>query len=210
MIANRTTKRRGYTLSEVLLVLGVIAGVAALAQPALRSSLGDSRLRSAARQVRTELAKARLKAMQSGLAQCFRYQLDNRKFEVVPAETMADELNGSASADDTFLQQTASLDQTAGSQTANSGLQSETEPAVAKVVQQDLPDGVMFDPVEEHLTAAVDEEGWSDPIVFYPNGRAADATIRLRGERGAVVDVSLRGLTGVATASKPRHEKAIQ
>jgi prepilin-type N-terminal cleavage/methylation domain-containing protein len=202
MIANRTTKRRGYTLSEVLLVLGVIAGVAALAQPALRSSLGDSRLRSAARQVRTELAKARLKAMQSGLAQCFRYQLDNRKFEVIPAEAMSEELNGSVNSDDTSLQQTASVEPAA--------LQPEVEPAAAKVVQQDLPDGVMFDPVEEHLTAAVDEEGWSDPIVFYPNGRAADATIRLRGERGAVVDVSLRGLTGVATASKPRHEKALQ
>jgi Tfp pilus assembly protein FimT len=209
MIVNRSTRRSGYTLSEVLLVLGVIAGVAALAQPALRSSLGDSRLRSAARQVRTELAKARLKAMQSGLAQCFRYQLDNGRFEVIPAEAMAEELNGTFNSGDSSQQQMASLE-TTGPQNASSGLQPEAEPAAAKVVQQDLPDGVLFDPVEEHLTAAVDEEGWSDPIVFYPNGRAADATIRLRGERGAVVDVSLRGLTGVATASKPRHEKALQ
>jgi prepilin-type N-terminal cleavage/methylation domain-containing protein len=210
MMANTATKRRGYTLSEVLLVLGVIAGVAALAQPALRSSLGDSRLRSAARQVRTELAKTRLKAMQSGLAQCFRYQLDHSRFEVIPADTIANDLNGSANSDDTAIHSAAALEQTAGTQNASPGLQPEMEPAAAKVVQQDLPDGVMFGPIEEHLTAAVDEEGWSDPIVFYPNGRAADATIRLRGERGAVVDVSLRGLTGVATASKPRHEKALQ
>ncbi len=48
MKATHSDDATGYTLSEVLLVLGVIATVAALAQPALRSSLGDSRLRSAA------------------------------------------------------------------------------------------------------------------------------------------------------------------
>ena len=55
-----------------------------------------------------------------------------------------------------------------------------------------------------------DEEGWSDPIVFYPNGRTENAHIRIKGERNAVVDVSLRGLTGVATAGKPRHEEEVR
>ena len=54
------------------------------------------------------------------------------------------------------------------------------------------------------------EEGWSDPIVFYPNGRTENAHIRIKGERNAVVDVSLRGLTGVATAGKPRHEEEVR
>ncbi len=67
-----------------------------------------------------------------------------------------------------------------------------------------------FEPVEEHLTAAIDEDGWSQPIVFQPNGRTNNAQIRLRGERDAVVDVSLRGLTGVATSGRPRHNEAIR
>ncbi len=197
--------RRGYTLSEVLLVLGVIATVAAMAQPALRSSLGDSRLRSAARQVRTELAKTRLKAMQSGMAQRFRYQAEHNRFEIAPANFDAGE---------------ASLGTEPSSKPGNASVPTDRAAAAdiagpaalpgSRTIYQQLPDGVLFDPVEAHLTAVIDEEGWSAPIVFYPNGRAADATIRLRGERGAVVDVSLRGLTGVATASKPRHEKAIQ
>ena len=48
-------------------------------------ALGDSRLRSAAKLVRVELAKARLKAMQSGIAQQFRYQLGKNRFQIVPA-----------------------------------------------------------------------------------------------------------------------------
>ncbi len=194
-------KRGGYTLSEVLLVLGVIAGVAALAQPALRSSLGDSRLRSAARQVRTELAKTRLRAMQSGTAQLFRYQVERNCFEIVPADFDSEErIEGVPSAADLAAAVPASP-----APSADAVAQPRTEP-----VQRELPEGVSFGPIEERRTAEIDEEGWTEPIVFYPNGRAADATIRLRGERGAVVDVSLRGLTGVATASKPRHEKAFQ
>ncbi len=192
-----STTRCGYTLSEVLLVLGIIAGVAALAQPALRSSLGDSRLRSAARQLRAELAKTRLRAMQSGTAQRFRYQVDCNRFETAPANCDAENdrsLNGE------MTEPLAALD----------GQESAAQTRGSRSIVQELPDGVNFEPVVEHRTAYVDEEGWSDPIVFYPNGRAADATIRLRGERDTLVDVSLRGLTGVATAGKPRREKALQ
>ncbi len=205
MYATPLTKRRGYTLSEVLLVLGVIATVAAMAQPALRSSLGDSRLRSAARQVRTELAKTRLRAMQSGMAQRFRYQVEHNCFEIAPVNFNAEDASG-----DTESSYRPGAEPVSTDRAVVAGSAPPAPLPGSQAVQQELPDGVLFDPAEAHLTAVIDEEGWSAPIVFYPNGRAADATIRLRGERGAVVDVSLRGLTGVATASKPRHEKAIQ
>lgn len=193
MHGTRIGKRRGYTLSEMLVVLGLLVMVAALAQPALRSALGDSRLRSAARQVRAELAKTRLRAMQSGTAQRFRYQPGAGRFEVAPANYDAEtELT------------TVSNERRTAEVSAEEKLPTPGE----NVVEQDLPDGVAFECGEESEEIAVDEEGWSEPIVFYPNGRTADARIRLRGERNAVVDLSLRGLTGVATASKPRHEEA--
>jgi prepilin-type N-terminal cleavage/methylation domain-containing protein len=77
-------QRRGFTLSEMLVVLGILVVITAVAQPAIRATLSDNRLRSAGRQVRIELAKARLKAVQSGVAQRFRYQLGKNRFEVVP------------------------------------------------------------------------------------------------------------------------------
>jgi prepilin-type N-terminal cleavage/methylation domain-containing protein len=193
---SKAAARRGYTLSEVLVVLGLIVTAAALAQPALRATLGDSRLRSAARQVRTELAKTRLRAMQSGSAQRFRFQEGKNRFEVAPANFDAEaELSGASTS-------RRDAPDRAGQQ------ESPAMQAGADVVVQELPDGVSFGPVAEQLTSQVDEEGWSEPIVFYPNGRAADAKIQLHGERNAVVEVSLRGLTGVATATRPRHEKA--
>jgi len=202
MQATHSMKRRGYTLSEVLLVLGLLAAVAALAQPALRSSLGDSRLRSAARQIRTELAKTRLRAMQSGTAQRFRYQVEHNCFEITPANFDSGEIGSGT-------EPPATVPSPGDRAVAAEDTSTKPLPGT-QAVHLELPEGVFFDPAEAHLTALIDEEGWSAPIVFYPNGRAADATIRLRGERGAVVDVSLRGLTGVATASKPRHEKALQ
>jgi hypothetical protein len=78
--------------------------------------------------------------------------------------------------------------------------------------EQDLPQGVSFEhdePEEVQGASAVGEDGWSDPIVFYPNGRTENAHIRLKGEHHAFIEVSLRGLTGVATSGKPRHEEEL-
>jgi len=171
-------------------------------RPAVRMALGDSRLRSAARQVRAELAKTRLRAMQSGIARRFRYQLGENRFETAPAGFDAEAEAAGSYADHADRRQTADRNR-------GDSIETETSDPASRVVMLELPEGVSFEPADQDLesTDDDDEEGWSSPIVFYPNGRAADAKIRLRGERNAVVDVSLRGLTGVATAGRPRHEK---
>jgi prepilin-type N-terminal cleavage/methylation domain-containing protein len=81
---NDRISRSGYTLSEMLVVLSVLVTVTALSQPALREALRDSRLRSAAKLVRVELAKARLNAMKTGIALQFRYKVGQGRFEVGP------------------------------------------------------------------------------------------------------------------------------
>ncbi len=200
MRQSNATTRGGYTLSEVLVVLGVLVTVAALAQPALRTALGDSRLRSAARQVRAELAKTRLRAMQSGIAQRFRYQAGKNRFEIAPAAFDAD------------AESTGEFASGRDVAAYRAGDQAETEAIRPgrNVVVQELPEGVSFESAEERLDSHLDDDGWSAPIVFHPNGRAADARIRLRGERDVIIDVALRGLTGVVTAGKPRHEEALR
>ena len=44
---------------------------------------------------------------------------------------------------------------------------------------------------------------WSEPIRFRPSGRTEDQKIRLAGQRDFVVDVTLRGLTSMASYSPP-------
>ena len=41
-------------------------------------------------------------------------------------------------------------------------------------------------------------EGWSPPVLFYPDGTASDASVLLSNERGLTLRVTLRGLTGIA------------
>jgi prepilin-type N-terminal cleavage/methylation domain-containing protein len=200
-------RRHGFTLSEMLVVLGILVTVTALAQPALRGALGDSRLRSAAKLVRVELSKARLRAMQSGIAQQFRYQLGKNRFQIVPAVAVEQaELGRTGRKTGRDDARSARTDRQAV--TAEAG----TAGAPEELPSQELPDGICFEPavVEPSAVVAGSEEGWSDPIVFYPNGRTKNAQIRIKGERNTVVDVSLRGLTGVATAGKPRHEEELR
>ncbi len=44
---------------------------------------------------------------------------------------------------------------------------------------------------------------WSEPILFLPNGRTEDATIRLSGPRDFYVDLKIRGLTGAISYTAP-------
>lgn len=192
------TSRSGFTLSELLVVLGLLVAVTAATQPLLRGALCDSRLRSAAKLVRVELAKARLKAMQSGVAQQFRHELGKSRFEVASAMPSDDEGPGADSSRD--RQRTASASE------------SSQGDAGEDVLELSLPEGVCFEePLEEAAESiAATEDGWSEPIVFYPNGRTASAHFRLKGAGNAYVEVSLRGLTGVATAGKLRHEEELR
>lgn len=40
---------------------------------------------------------------------------------------------------------------------------------------------------------------WSQPIIFWPNGRSQNARVQLRDERDYSISVDLRGLTGIAS-----------
>ena len=211
--SRRSPKRAGYTLTEMLVVAGVVAALAALSWPVLRRPLNKSRLRAAAKQVRIELAKTRLKAIQTGVTHRFRYQPGNNVFEIAPLQTE----NGAETPAYGWVEDDTSH---AGSPVNSAGASSPEEQAVHK----QLPDGVLF--VDPSLTAemsdvdqprpepeavtAVDEPDWSAPIIFHPNGRAKDAHIVLLGQRDFQIGVTLRGLTGVvAIGELQRREEGL-
>lgn len=53
------------------------------------------------------------------------------------------------------------------------------------------------DPMEQ--TGQWQSDNWSEPIVFYPNGRTSDAEIELAGDRDYRIQLTLRGITGAIT-----------
>jgi prepilin-type N-terminal cleavage/methylation domain-containing protein len=203
----RAPAPRGYTLLEMLVVLAVLALLCSLSWPAVHGMFGKGELREAAKQVRVALVKARLGAIESGVAQRFRYLPGTERFEVAPLPTSLDEEKTAAP---WRFRPRASAD----------------EP-----IQGFLPKGVIFeeydprhDPGNDSRVAAPvsalpragaqpqvsplpqsgegpgvrgrDDANWSAPIVFFPNGRSVNARIRLAGPRGLWIEVTLRGTNG--------------
>lgn len=195
------TRARGYTLVEMIVVVAIVASLAALSLPALRRPLGKSELRAAAKQLANELLRARLAAIESGVAQQFRFQPGKGRFEISPRPVSG----GGTSLPFTTVAMAVSpltADQLA-----------QDEPRVS-----DLPAHVSFfgqkkaetSPTDLTLTLQPDSSQWSTPIVFHPNGRTTHARIRLSGDRGFFVDVTLRGLTGETAIGRLFREEPSQ
>jgi len=207
-----TTNRGGYTLFEMLMVQALLVVMVAASWPALRSPLGKSQLVDAARQIRVELVKARHKAIETGVAQQFRYQPGTNVFEVAPVTHTA--------AAGQRADQARDFDDLAG---ASDDSASGEESSASRSVRRHLPSDVTFcdatapelagdaerdAPADARLQASAwstGDEEWSAPILFHPNGRTSNAKVRLRGKGNFEIEVALRGLTGIPTIGETQR-----
>ena len=182
---NHRSSRDAFTLLELLIVLAVLAGMAALSWPAVSGLLAKSEIRSAAKQVRAALTRARLDAMESGTVHQFRYQAGTGRFEIAAVTGPANE-------------------------GPESGLSGPVDREASENAENTLPSGVCFESpggYEDGLGFAKPavlpgEERWSAPLLFFPNGRTSSAKLRLRGRRDYSLQLSLRGVTGTVTLGK--------
>jgi type II secretion system protein H len=171
-------KTQGFSLLELLIVVAILALVLGLSVPALRKFSRKSQLVDAARQLRITLLKARLGAIESGRPLSFCYRGGTCEYEISAAAKAGLPEQGSG------------------------GLS--TFGSIGKPVEQhELPSDVRFVeqdclPLPRSESAAAESEvgaAWSDPIIFFPNGRATSTRLRLANQR-YWVDVTVRGLTG--------------
>lgn len=184
------------TLLELLLVLCLLVILAALAWPALDRPLATQRLRKAADSLRAEWGRARVEAMSSGQTFIFRCTPESGRYSV-------ESFLGPEAAPDTAL-----LEETDGS--------GDREQALADVHwhERSLPEGILFaagriafdgrsqmvQSEEESLGAT--EATRTEPILFYPDGTTSTAQVLLKNEHGSLIELSLRGLTGVVTVGE--------
>ncbi len=180
--------RFAYTLLEMLIVLAVVAVLATLSWPAVRGMLRRDELRSAAKQVRAALTKARLNAMETGVSYRFRYRPGTGRFEVGPLPASLDEEDISSASARTRQRR----DEVPAEDAISGAWFAESASA------RDGSDTPAPRPTN-------DDAGWSAPTVFFPNGRSSNARIRLAGADGFSVEVSLRGLTGSTRISPPER-----
>jgi len=183
---------------EMMLVLAVLVGVAALVWPALQGPLDDQRLLKSADLIRAQWTRARVKAMKDGRLYVFRYVTASAEYAVEPWSGEVDTVEASTTA---TTEQSAAMPRS-----------TDEKPHPLGVAGQRLPDGIQFfsgetqtDARSAEVTAdgstALSSAGGPPPIVFYPDGSTSDARLLLTNER-LFVQVTLRGLTGMVRVSE--------
>jgi hypothetical protein len=176
--------------------VAVMVLIASLASPALLGMMETQKLRKSADVLRSEFARTRLRAMKSGRIQMFRYQMNASGYIAQPwyAENDALESNDTQ-------------------QEFGRILQSSQQDVLFDDTPTELPEGVKFiggQTLSDNRSAAIDEvlamgqareQVWAPPILFYPDGSTSDALVMLTNKKNQVVEITLRGITGMSQAS---------
>ena len=194
--------RKAFTLLELLLVLAVLAAIASAALPNWGLLLDDRRLVRAGDQLRNEMARLRVEAMREGRVMMLEGMVDGSTLRFKPFYSVSDS--------------TETTDQT-GSQaglltgaTQAVAVTVDAEPAEEELIE--LPEGIVVTGVGvvsaarsaeiEQLTLSDQGEGWSRPILFYPDGSCSTALVSLAHPTVGRIMVKIRGITGEATVSE--------
>ncbi len=193
-------RRQAFTLLEVLLTMSLLVILAALAWPAFDKPFAGRRLRKAADRIRAEWATARVQAIETGQVYLFRYVTTEDRYRIEPHTT----------------------DQTQGDSLPTGGLGGtarglgHTDTVSDRSIERRLPEGVTFVSSETDLDtraalvaaeleeSGLAETGWSDPILFYPDGTSSTARLVLKNDHDRYIEVQIRGLTGVINLSEVR------
>jgi prepilin-type N-terminal cleavage/methylation domain-containing protein len=187
--AHHDSRRSGFTLFELLIVLGVMLLIAGIVWPRMLSFYQTSTLKDCARQMNETISAARLAAIDNGIAYQFFYEPSGRHFLMIPSEDLPASAN-SSDAGETFTlpARAGQLPElytiTAGNSEEQGGIN--LTPDMLRDVPEDLD---------------LSSVNWSMPIVFYPDGSASDMRIELEDDRQQYISITVRALTGTATLS---------
>lgn len=195
-------KRNAFTLLELLLTLAVLAALTAVAIPQIGLLAGDRRLVRGGDLLKVQMTRLRVDAMREGRVLMLEGLLEGNLLRTRPYYSASDA--------------TEAYDQT-GSQ---SGLLSGADEGVVTVLDQDteesesidLPQDITVESVGvvsaarsmeiEQLTESDRTDGWSRPILFYPDGSTSTAVVTLTDPNVGRILIRIRGITGDVTVSE--------
>ena len=206
-------KRLGFTLLELLIVLAVIVMVMAIGTPSVVQLLDRARFRDGVLNLQAELVRTRSRAMKEGTALVFRYRPHTGEYQIfpkIPAESAPNAVPVPAATqtlpEAALFMGGATLD----GQSFQNAPQRNADPregdAVGSLSSPPTRQTDLFGAVENTIAPADETAGWSEPILFFPNGRTSTAVIFLQsmpeeGKQTYYSEISFRGMTGSARVS---------
>jgi prepilin-type N-terminal cleavage/methylation domain-containing protein len=209
----RHSSHRGFTLLELMIAMAIMATALSVAWPLLRRPLMQNVSQEAAQQVIATLGEARATAITLGMPVQIRYQPGGQLYQLCPIDGPVATAASNAAAPGGPTMATATSPP--GSQDYELPVDVKfaapvrDQVAASLSVVDRLPPATTQDTdhtasrTADPITAP--EIHWSTPIHFFPDGRAEQATLSIEGPDAVVIDITLRGLTGTATAGAPQR-----
>ncbi len=172
-----TSRRSGFTVLEVLLVLAILIVIMAVAYPTLDGMYGDARVQAAADDVRGAWAEARVRAIDTGIPYRFAVKPNQEKYRVAPDSSEfwggSDDSDADGRIDD------------------------------GQTITGSLPKNIVF---TLDTDAPDSGGGWRTVATFLPDGTSKDdARVVLRADGCQPLVVSVRSLTGI-TRVQPQSQ----
>ena len=198
----------GFTMIELLLVLGVVAVIIAVAWPNVLRLSGQQRLIDSSDKVRSLAASARVHAIDSGLVYQFRYEPGGRHFVVIPFEREFETVNpnsrgaGTATGLGRFSKASGLLPE--GVKFFAPSLLETTSSSASNGTGQKLSSDAVSGLAD---AAKLEQVSWSGPVLFQPDGTAADATVELVDRHNQHVTMRVRGVTGAVAVSRLHQQE---
>jgi prepilin-type N-terminal cleavage/methylation domain-containing protein len=173
--------RRAFTLVEVVLVLVLLVVIASLTMPIFEGGFASVRLKRSTDQVLAAWSEARAQAIDSGQVFQFRFQPETGYYrterwyaeDVLPAVETTTEIPENVALPEQIV-----------------------------FVEGDVEE---FDPLAGEVVTPMGQggtDGWSSPILFFPDGSTSTASVLLRNDRKVFQRATLRALTGVGRVSE--------
>lgn len=201
----RRMDRAGYTMLELLLVLAVLAVILAVALPNVMRLFAQQKLTESAEKVRSLAASARVHAIDSGLVYQFRYEPGGRHFLVIPFEREFEGISqnargtGTAAGLGRFSKASGTLAEgitfAAPTLLSSAGTGSAATTGMGQKLPSNLLSGLPDASKLENIS-------WSGPVLFQPDGSAADATFDMVDKRNQHITLKIRGITGAISLSR--------
>jgi prepilin-type N-terminal cleavage/methylation domain-containing protein len=173
---------RGYTLFELLLVLAILAVIALLTLPNVGRVYESYRLKQVTAKVKTNLAAARIHAIDTGVPYVFRFEPGGTNYVINDATSNTESSSVGDSAESAAWNYAGKLPTGFRFEASRTG--------VARPVRLGAEHFAGLEHANDLALIA-----WSEPFWFYPDGTAEDQRLEIADAQQSM-RIVVRGLTG--------------